>query len=385
MNINDYFLKAFGKQSTINVKTKIEEEITEIFFKELATACAINMIASTIGKCEIRTFMDGVPQKQEEYYLLNYEPNPNENSSDFMQHFITNLLYENEALIIELNGNLYVADSFTRRKYAFYEDVFSNIVVQDITLQRYYSAKDVIYMQMNNINARQRLEGSYSSYGKTVAKAIRNTIQANGQKGILNIGAVVSSQPDFQEKLQELITDRFRPFYQAEKAVLPLQEGYTYTDVTGQRVLPTPADINERINYQFEMAGRTWNIPKALMLGDVSDVEKVTKNFLTFAIDPLAEKLGEEFTRKRYGGKQFKKGNYIDVNTNCIQHIDIFEQATNSDKLLSSGLYCIDELRTKLGDTSVNEDWSRKHYITKNYAEAEQMEHLGDLKGGEKE
>ena len=194
MNINDYFLKAFGKQSTINVKTKIEEEITEIFFKELATACAINMIASTIGKCEIRTFMDGVPQKQEEYYLLNYEPNPNENSSDFMQHFITNLLYENEALIIELNGNLYVADSFTRRKYAFYEDVFRNIVVQDITLQRYYSAKDVIYMQMNNINARQRLEGSYSSYGKTVAKAIRNTIQANGQKGILNIGAVVSSQ-----------------------------------------------------------------------------------------------------------------------------------------------------------------------------------------------
>lgn len=163
---------------------------------------------------------------------------------------------------------------------------------------------------------------------------------------------------------------------------MPLQNGYTYTDVTKQGTTATPADINERINYEFEMAGRAWRIPKALILGDVSEVEKITKNFLTFAIDPITEKLGEEATRKRYGAKQFCKGNYIDINTNCIQHIDIFEQATNSDKLLSSGLYCIDELRTKLGDTAIGSDWSQKHYITKNYAEAEKMAHLGDTEGG---
>ena len=131
------------------------------------------------------------------------------------------------------------------------------------------------------------------------------------------------------------------------------------------------------------MAGRAYKIPKALMLGDVSDVEKITKNFLTFAIDPICQRIGSEVTRKKYGEKQFAKGNYMDVNTNCIQHIDIFEQATNSDKLLSSGLYCIDELRVKLGDTALKTDWSQKHYITKNYAEAEKMEHLGDVKGGE--
>lgn len=37
----------------------------------------------------------------------------------------------------------------------------------------------------------------------------------------------------------------------------------------------------------------------------------------------------------------------------------------------------IDELRTKLGDTALKTDWSQKHYITKNYTEAEQMDHLG--------
>lgn len=382
MNINEYFLRAFGKKSVINVKTQIEEEYTEVFFKELATACAINMIANTVGKCEIRTFVKGVPERGAEYYLWNYEPNPNENSSDFLQHFISNLCYDNEALIIELDGYLYVADSFSRRKYSFYEDIFSNIVITDLTLQKSYTSSEVIYMQLNNIDARQRLEGAYTSYGKVLAKSIRNMLRQGAQKGILNVDAHTSQQADFQEKLTELINNRFKPFYEAESAVLPLINGYEYTDVTKQGAVPTPADINERINYEFEMAGRTWRIPKALILGDVSDVEKITKNFLTFAIDPVTTKFGKEATRKRYSAKDFHKGNYIDVNTNCIQHIDIFEQATNCDKLLSSGLYCIDELRTKLGDTAINEDWSKKHYITKNYAEAEKMAHLGDTKGG---
>ncbi len=380
--MTEYFLKAFGRESTISVKTQIKEEFTEAFFKELATACAINMVANTIGKCEIRTFVKGKPERGAEYYLWNYEPNPNENSSDFMQHFISNLCYDNEALIVEMNGYLYVADSFCRKTYAFYEDVFSAITIGDLTLQKSYPSSEVIYMQLNNIDARRRLEGSYTSYGQTVAKAVRSMLRQGSQKGILSIDANTSQQKDFQEKLNELINDRFKPFYKAESAVLPLQNGYTYTDVTKQGTTATPADINERINYEFEMAGRAWRIPKALILGDVSEVEKITKNFLTFAIDPITEKLGEEATRKRYGAKQFCKGNYIDINTNCIQHIDIFEQATNSDKLLSSGLYCIDELRTKLGDTAIGSDWSQKHYITKNYAEAEKMAHLGDTEGG---
>ena len=381
MKAADFFARAFGKKQQITLKMQVEEEITEVFFKELATACAVNMIASTIAKCEVRTFIKNDPQRKEEYFLWNYEPNQNENSSDMIQKFITNLCYDNEALIVEVGGKLYVADSFTRREYALYEDVFSNVTIGNMTLQKSFPASDVIYMQLNNIDVKQRLEGSYTSYGQTVAKAIRSLIRANGQKGILDIDAQTSAQKDFTEKLQELINNRFKPFFESAQAVLPLTSGYKYTDVTKSTATPTPADLNERINYEFELAGRAFKIPKALMLGDVSDVEKITKNFLTFAIDPVTEKFGEEITRKRYGAKQFAKGNYIDINTNCIQHIDVFEQSTNAEGLLRSGLYCIDELRTKLGDTALKTDWSQKHYITKNYTEAEQMDHLGQERG----
>ena len=377
-SFNDLFLTAFQKKSCISIKDPIEERFSEVVFKELATACAINIIANTISKCEFRTFVKGEPIKGDEYYLWNIEPNQNQNSSDMIQQFITNLCYDNEALIVEINDKLYVADNFIRRKYALYDDIFSSIVIGDITLQRSFAASDVIYCELNNIDVRRRLEGSYTSYGQTVAKAVRNIIRANGQKGILNIDAMTQSRPDFLQELDELMNERFKPFYEANQGVLPLTQGYSYTDVTKSTNIPNPSDLNERINYEFDMAGRAFRVPKAIMLGDVSDVEKVTKNFLTFGIDPLADKIGEEITRKRYGRQHFVNGYYLDINTNCIQHIDIFEQATNADKLLSSGLYCIDELRTKLGDIAINEEWSQKHYITKNYTEAEGMEHLGN-------
>ena len=70
------------------------------------------MIASLISKCEFRTFIKGIPEKKGEYYLWNYEPNQNQNAGDFWQQFVTNLLYDNAALIVEVGGKLYVADSF---------------------------------------------------------------------------------------------------------------------------------------------------------------------------------------------------------------------------------------------------------------------------------
>lgn len=378
MNLHEWVKKVFGKNTEIKLNSaSIADDVTEVYLKELAIATAINLIASTVSKCEFRTYLNGQPEKKEEYYLWNIQPNINQNSSDFIQKWITQLCYENEALIVEVNGQLYVADHFSVTEYALYDDVFTNVQIKNITLQRSFRARDVIYMKLNDQNVKHFLDASYTQYGKTIAHAIRSYLRSNVEKGIVNIDTSISTRKDFQNELQKLIDDRFKPFYSAESAVLPLEKGYSYTDTSIKGNAPAAGDLTERINYQFEMAGRTFKIPKSLMLGDVSDVKEITKNFLTFAIDPLTDKAGEEITRKRYGKNDYIKGHYLEINTNAIQHIDVFDMATAADKLLSSGIYCIDELRTKLGDVPLGTDWSQKHYITKNYAEASQLQHLG--------
>ena len=123
---------------------------------------------------------------------------------------------------------------------------------------------------------------------------------------------------------------------------------------------------------------RAFNIPAALLKGDVSEIDKVTKNFLTFCIDPLCEMLNTEINRKRYGKNQIRKGNYIKIDTTTIMHVDVFEIAEKIDKLIASGMYCIDELRRKLGETELNTEESKKHWITKNYEDITTVQDTGN-------
>jgi hypothetical protein len=65
------------------------------------------------------------------------------------------------------------------------------------------------------------------------------------------------------------------------------------------------------------------------------------------------------------------------MDTTAVKHTDIFDTAANIDKLIASGFASIDELRDKAGLYEINEDWSQKHYLTKNY------DGIQNVEGGE--
>jgi len=142
----------------------------------------------------------------------------------------------------------------------------------------------------------------------------------------------------------------------------------------------TITDIKTLTSEAFDRVGQALKIPPAILKGDIADVSQLTDNLLTFCIDPLCDLITEETIRKRYGETEFLKGNYMRIDTTCIKHIDIFGIAEKIDKLISSGMYNIDELREKLGDYVLNTEFSQKHWITKNYQD---IEHLENLEGGE--
>ena len=101
-------------------------------------------------------------------------------------------------------------------------------------------------------------------------------------------------------------------------------------------------------------------------------MNEIVKVFLTFCIDPIADMLSEEITRKTSGTyEEWAKGNYVKVDTSTINHIDILDIAEKADKLISSGTCCIDEVRGIIGLQPLNTEFSKTHFITKNYDTAE--------------
>lgn len=117
-------------EKTVEISTKdIEafidkEELKTLSIEEFAIHSAINMIAGAVSKCEFRTFLRGEEVRAEEHYLWNYEPNVNQNSTQFIQELVSRLLYANECLVVEANGQLIIAEGFSKQEFALRDTVF---------------------------------------------------------------------------------------------------------------------------------------------------------------------------------------------------------------------------------------------------------------------
>ncbi|MDO4553699.1 MAG: phage portal protein [Lachnospiraceae bacterium] len=380
--------KLLGGQSVEVTAETIEEyldqeQLTRLTMEEFTIHAAINLISNCISKCEFKTFQNEKETQGEEYYVWNYEPNINQNSSQFLQELVSKLLYNNECLVVESNGQLIIAESFGKEEFALRETIFRNVYRKGFTFNRTFRMSEVLYFRLNNKNIRQLLANLCDGYNKILTEAVDKYEKAGGEKGTLHIdgkarGAKYGDRT-FEEVFEELMNERFKKFFNSRSAVLPLHEGFTYTKQAAEQSKKSTSemkDITDMLDEIVETVARAFNIPVSLLKGDVSDVEKITRNFLTFGIDPICEMIQTEINRKRWGRKEVQKGNYLKIDTTTVMHIDIFDIAEKIDKLIASGVYCIDELRKKLGDAELNTEQSKKHYITKNYME------LDDLKGG---
>jgi len=367
----------FGSNTTIYLNQKLEDCAAKLAIEKFAINVAVNLISGCISKCEFKTYFKNEEIKQDEYYLWNIEPNVNQNSSEFIQELISKLLSKNECLIVEANGQLIIADSFNQREYALVENVFETVTRKDFTFNRTFKMSEVLYFKLNNEDMRLLLSNLMKGYNNLIDMAIGKYKRSGGRKGIVKLDKVASGDEKQKQAIEELFAKKFKTYFEAENAVLDLPKNVEYDEKNGdgnKKSTSEIVDIQNLVKEAFERVAQALKIPPALLKGDIADIEKITDNFLTFCIDPLVDMICEEINRKRYGKKAYLEGSYLDIDTTCIKHIDIFAIAEKVDKLIASGMFSIDDLRRKLRETLLKTDWSEKHWITKNYSDINNLE-----------
>lgn len=357
---------------------------SDYYIRELAFWSCVNRFANAISKCEFKTFYNHQEVKKAEYYLWNIEPNKNQNSNAFIQKLISKLFLDNEVLIVESNGQLMVADSFSKIPFAMFDDQFKDVQVGEFKYSKTFYQADVMYLELNSKDMRRLVNGMYESYSKMLAYAMKSYQKSRGNRGILNVSAMAQASEGFQETFEKLMNERFKNFLNADNAVLPLFEGYSYNDI-GSKTYSNEGtrDIKAMVDDIFDMTARAFCMPPSLAKGDVQDTQKAIDELLTFGVDPLADKIQTEANRKRNGMSGFLAGNYMKIDTSTIKHIDIFEIATPIDKLISSGAFCVNDILKALGREEIQEDWARQHFITKNYSNIEDVLKGLGIEGGE--
>ena len=183
----------------------------------------------------------------------------------------------------------------------------------------------------------------------------------------------------FNDVYTELINKQFATYFKSPNAILPLFKGFDYQTRGGETSKKSTSEIKDVTDLTDEIYNRVGNalqIPPALLRGDIADVTALTKNLITFGVDPIAKMIETENNRKLYR-EQVLDGSYQMVDTSNIVHMTAAELAAASDKRISCGGWNVDEIRRKAGDAPLHTEWSTKHFITKNYSEMNELNNGG--------
>jgi HK97 family phage portal protein len=349
----------------------------EVYLSRMAFWSIVRKIGSAVAAVEWETYRRGKKVKAKEYWAWNHEPNPNQNRDEFFQSLIGALYSNQEALIVETrNGSRYVADGYNVTE-KLTGNVYQNISVNGEEVPGVYLARDVLHFTIEGEKIKRVLLAIASAEGRLLKSSAARYLRSQGTRGILKIDDTAEADPDFDETYEDLVTEKFKKYFTSENAVLPLFNGYDFTEreSTGgsskSNIVGT-RDIRNMMDDIVELTAQAFGVPVSIVTGkNVTDAD--FKAFMTYTVQPLVKMIASEINRKVYGRDLVFAGTYVAANLGGVRYNDLFDVANPIDKLIGSGAFCINDIRVRLGLDVIDEPWAWQHWMTKNYATVEDL------------
>jgi hypothetical protein len=187
----------------------------------------VNLVANAMGRCEWRTFRGGEEVRDREYYLWNYSPNVNENSTAFIHKLIARLYQDNEALIVETLPRsdgldaLVVADDWDEpEEWPSRQREYKNVRVGSYTYQYPLYESGVMRVKLNHSNMTPVIRGVYKSYYRLVAAAMKYYEYGHGQHWKVHVSQIAAGQEGWAESFQKMLEAQVKPFLESGGGIL---------------------------------------------------------------------------------------------------------------------------------------------------------------------
>lgn len=372
------FLDIFKKNSELEYLFDLElanETSQRAYLKRMAIDTVLNYVGRTVSQSEFRFYKDGSPEKNEWYYKLNVRPNTDNSAAEFWQKFVYKLMYDNEVLVIKTDtDDFLIADSFNRKEYALYEDIFTEVKVKDYEFERPFRMSEVIHIEYNNKKLNDFLDGLYADYGELMGRMVDSSLRNHQIRGTVDIDQVGNFDEKTSQKLQKFVNRITKVFANSAIAIVPQTKQFKYNEISkGERTdSQTFTDITKLKNELVSEVAKAVGVPPKLVHGDVVDLTESRKAFIEFCIKPLIEKIENELNAKLFEPKEYLAGSRIDVVG--IDRPNIFDLSSALADLIGSGPFSPNEIRVEMGYEPIDDPAMDKHYITKNFASTDELE-----------
>nr|WP_233649333.1 phage portal protein [Staphylococcus chromogenes] len=348
----------------------LQDTSSKAYLKQISLNTVVEFVARTISQSEFRVMTGNKKEKNDLYYLLNVQPNKNQNATDFWQKFIYKLIMDNEVLVVKNDdGYFFIADDYV------YEDElgllphrFTNVMVNDFEFQRIFTMDDVIYLKYNNEKLDTFSMGLFEDYGEIFGRMINLQLMNNQVRGILNIDSTQIKSENKQAAVQEYLNKIFDTFSTNSIAVVPLFKGMDYEEHSSKgasQSTQTFAELEELKRTILTDIARMIGVPPSLILGEMADLEKTIESYLKFCINPLLRKIEAELN-----SKFFYKDDYLEKDMHIrvvgIDKRDPLQLSEAIDKLVSSGTFTRNQVRIMTGEEPADDPELDNFIITKN-------------------
>ena len=131
----------------------IAVDMEKLNLSKLAIEKAIMMIAKAIAKSDILIQTES-KEKNKKEYRLNVQPNDHECGTVFWTEVVKQLLTEQEALIIPLNGKYYRATSWSHTNEVMLKRVYKDVMLscggENLTIFSTFQSDEVIHLRYDN-------------------------------------------------------------------------------------------------------------------------------------------------------------------------------------------------------------------------------------------
>lgn len=354
----------------------IAVDMEKLNLSKLAIEKAIMMIAKAIAKSDILIQTES-KEKNKKEYRLNVQPNDHECGTVFWTEVVKQLLTEQEALIIPLNGKYYRATSWSQTNEVMlkrnYKDVTLSCGGENFTIFKTFQSDEVIHLRYDNARIRLYLQNVVGQFDKTM-DSINAMMQLSSQPRFkLKLGTnalsfrekqadgtdKVMTKDQYVLKIKKLLTsDALEVLTEQENA--SVEQLQINTAVKAEELTKMALQINNEVANAFD-------IPEAVFNGNITEKSDATNEFITYAVSPVAEVINDTLTAYVVGEDDYcSKNEKVMVWLARFKHVDVVDSAVNLDKLRGIGFH-LDEIREMVGYPLLNTEFSTERALTKNY------------------
>lgn len=345
--------------------------------KQRALDVAIGTVARDLTLVDWKTFDKGKFKRDDLYYHLNVQPNVNQNAADFWEEVVRKLFYEDtEVLIVVTSDDQFIiADNFNVEKFVLKENIYTNVQRDNFTFNRTFLEEDVIHLNYRNLRLKAILRELDDSYGKLFNRLVQVAMRTNQIRGTAKLTGSLAKDEQAQNYLQTFINKIFEAFKTKSEAIIPIQDGMEYTEVSREANTRSQVDelnkvSDEYLNSILEAIG----IHPAIISGEMADVEQHRDKYLLNVIQPLVEQIADEINRKFFSKHEYLKGSHLKPSVVKLRFVSIFDMGTQSEKLVGSSTFSPNEVREAGGYEKIDDPRMDQYYLTKNIVPINEIE-----------